>query len=107
MNSEKKILGRLLKLFPVKILKEHFHLELVGEALYRDILNTKIKSVINDFAYSNLDFTKQHIYIYDIKSHGTISLDDFPYEILQNRIIDILQFSKRNKLSSLVSYGAK
>lgn len=89
MNSQKEISDRLLKLFPVKSLKEHFMVNEVGETLYREILNTKIKSVIEDFAYSNLDLTKQHIYIYDIPNNrNNIILDGFPYEIEKNRDTD-------------------
>jgi len=93
MNSEKKLSHRLLKLFPVKVLKNYFNSEETSNGLFREIIDTNTKSLIDDFAYSNLDFTKQHIYIFDIThQRGTlntnISLELFPYEVLTNRIIE-------------------
>ncbi|MDC8104710.1 hypothetical protein MTQ00_09175 [Chryseobacterium sp. B21-037] len=89
MNSERQVLYRLLKLFPVKVIKDHFQRNEVGEALYREVLNSNINTVIYDFAYLNLDFTKQHIYVFNIDNRdGNVLLDGFPYEIVSNRDIE-------------------
>lgn len=99
MNSEAQVLYRLLKLFPVKLVKEYFQINKSGEALYGDVLDGNIPSVIYDFAYSNLDRTKQHIYIFDIDNRdANVSLDGFPFEIVNNRDVDGVKYLIINPL---------
>ncbi|WP_077417835.1 hypothetical protein [Chryseobacterium sp. JV274] len=103
MNSEAQVLYRLLKLFPVKLVKEHFQINKSGEALYSDVLSGNIASVIYDFAYSNLDRTKQHIYIFDIDNRdGNILLEGFPFQIVNNRDVN---GSKQLIISPLINYN--
>ena len=65
MNTEKNLSKRLLKLFPVKILKDHFKPESVSEELFDEVVSKNIKANIDAFAYGNLEYTKQHIYVYN------------------------------------------
>lgn len=103
MNSEAQVLYRLLKLFPVKLVKEYFQINKSGEALYEDVLNGNIPSIIYDFAYSNLDRTKQHIYIFDIDNRDrNILLDRFPFQIVNNRDVN---GSKQLIINPLINYN--
>jgi hypothetical protein len=91
MNTPRDLSKRLLKLFPVKILKDHFNSERVSEALYEDILNRNIKTVIDDFAYMNLEYTRQHIYIFDVNATPSarhINLQNFPFTVIKQRIVN-------------------
>jgi len=85
MNTERDLSKRLLKLFPVKMLKEHYKTEHVSDELFDEVLNNNIKAVIDAFAYVNLEHTKQHIYVFDLATavNGqNLNLPAFPIPIL-------------------------
>lgn len=86
MNTERDLSKRLLKLYPVKMLKEHFSTEHVSDELFEEVLNNNIKTLIESFAYVNLQHTKQHIYIFDLAStvnSGNLNLSNFPIPIIK------------------------
>jgi hypothetical protein len=95
MNSERSILKRLLKLYPVKTIKDEFNSTSSGEALYDEVVNTINPNLIRGFAYTNVNNTKQHIYIYyldKVFNPTTFNAVSFPYTILrQTAIIDGIQ----------------
>jgi hypothetical protein len=69
MNSSGDIYYRLLNIFPVNVLKEYFNLSsLKKPTLIKEILKTVGEPEIINFAVNNLPYTKQHIYLYGIKS---------------------------------------
>lgn len=85
MNTQRDISKRLLRLFPVKVLKEHFNSTNVSDELYNEILNGNTKPIIDSFCYVNLEHTKQHIYIYNIGQAPTtnnLNLNQFPVDIV-------------------------
>jgi hypothetical protein len=85
MNSNLNLLKRLIKLYPVKLLKDEFGTKSVSEQLYDDIIGTINPSLIHDFAYTNIDFTKQHVYIFYLSSvyaHRHFNSTTFPFPIL-------------------------
>lgn len=89
MNTERNLSKRLLKLFPVKMLKEHYNSEHVSDELFDEVLNNNIKAVIDTFAYVNLEHTKQHIYIFDLATavNGqNLNLAAFPLTIINQTI---------------------
>lgn len=91
MNTQRDLLKRLLKLFPVKVLKEHFNSSNVSDALYDEILNGNAKAVIESFCYVNLEYTKQHIYIYNLGQAprpNQLNLNAFPIDIVHQTNID-------------------
>ena len=55
MNSERSILKRLLKLYPVKTIKDEFNSTSSGEALYDEVVNTINPNLIRGFAYTNVN----------------------------------------------------
>ena len=58
------LLFRLLKTFPVRILKQYFDIsELRQENLIKKIVSNFSKSQIIDFSFNNFGYLKQHIYI--------------------------------------------
>jgi len=85
MNTERDLSKRLLKLFPVKMLKEHYNTENVSEHLFDEVLNNNTKAVIDAFVYVKLEHTKQHIYVFDLATAVNIqnlNLPAFPLTIL-------------------------
>lgn len=94
MNTSQDLLKRLIKLFPVKILKEEFNLTSASDSLYDEIIQNKNESIIKDFAYLNINLTKQHIYIYELESDynfSSFNSANFPYTVIkQNRTANTL-----------------
>ena len=67
MNSEKDILTRLLKSFPVNLLKEIFHKSgLKQHNLIEEIVNENNYNTIQNFTFQHFGYTKQHVYLYKI-----------------------------------------
>jgi hypothetical protein len=95
MNSERSVLKRLLKLYPVKNIKDEFDTTHSGEALYQEVVESKNANLIRNFAYTNIDNTKQHVYIYyldKIFNPDTFNPFGFPYPIInQTEIVDGIQ----------------
>lgn len=92
MNTERNLAKRLLKLYPVRVIKEYFNTELNSEELFDRLVDNNTFNVIKVFACSKLEATKRHIYIYDLSQAATIqniNLADFPYVIVdQSRLGD-------------------
>lgn len=82
MNTKRKLLNRLIGLYPVKIVKGHFNMDAENAV-------TKFsEEAITGFCYSNLDNTKQHIYIYHFDKNFTrasLNIENFPLEIVTEK----------------------
>lgn len=69
MNSNADIYFRLLNIFPAALLKSHFQIGNQPKHLVlADILSNHAESAIFDFIVANLNFTKQHVYVYELVS---------------------------------------
>jgi hypothetical protein len=67
MNSERNLLKRLLKSYPVKVLKDVFDITgLSQNEVIEQILNSNAPPIIKNFAFNNFSYLRQHVYIYDI-----------------------------------------
>ena len=70
MNTEEEILKRLLRLFPVSILKSHFNIKAVSqEHVIRDIIQENTSSAIFHFANLHFESTKQHVYLFNFQKN--------------------------------------
>jgi hypothetical protein len=86
MNSDRNLLKRLIRLYPVKLLKEEFGTTEVSDALYDEIINSNNAAIIKTFAYNNIDYTKQHIYLYILGTNfnqARFNQTTFPFTIIQ------------------------
>lgn len=67
MNSERNLLKRLLKAYPVKVLKDVFNITgLSQNEIIEEILNTNSTLIVKNFAFTNFTHLRQHVYIYNI-----------------------------------------
>jgi hypothetical protein len=99
MNSPSNLLKRLIKLYPVKLLKEEFSTTNVSDELYEEIIGNVNPGSITDFAYSNIDSTKQHVYIFYLNSvynNRHFDATSFPFTLIH-------QDAQANKLSLIIS----
>ena len=69
MNSRNEVVSRMLKLFPKRIIQDYF-----GEEIEK-IVEHREDADIFEFARTNLDFTKQHVYLL---KHNIKNLNDLP-----------------------------
>ena len=91
MNTNRDLAKRLLKLYPVKSIKEHFDTDLNADELYDNLVQNNNFNAIKDFAYGNLEDTKRHIYVYSIGQAATlqnINLRNFPFDIINQTNIN-------------------
>jgi len=91
MNTEVDILTRILKLFPVKEIKENFQISESGERLYSRVVENIVPQNIKDFAFSNINSTKQHVYIYRFQNNFRLDNFDrnaFPYPVINQTNLD-------------------
>lgn len=82
MNTSKKLLERLVKLFPVKVVKDYFNTTI------EDVMN-KPETAVKNFCFANLNSTKQHIYIYNIDKKFNVNTYDennFPVKVYSKTI---------------------
>jgi hypothetical protein len=89
MNSERSLLKRLIKLFPVKVLKDEFNSTNLSDVLYDDIIDNNNYNLIKEFSYRNINFTKQHIYIYELNSNFDLrdfNPANFPFTVIRQEI---------------------
>jgi hypothetical protein len=106
MNSASELLERLLKLYPVKTLKEHF-LNLDGtkqSEIIPEIVEKHPASVIEQFAFDNIGHTKQHVYIFRLNKkfdRASFKKTDFPIAIKSEGKFDSDTFYK-NKFTNYV-----
>lgn len=68
MNSEREILQRTLRAYPVRTVKESFELDIVGQAAILNQVSQRGKNEILDFAFANFGFLHQHIYLFDLSA---------------------------------------
>ncbi|TBO36376.1 hypothetical protein [Pedobacter kyonggii] len=69
MNSQSDLYKRLLKLYPVKIVKEVFDPEGTTQAeIIEEIPINQPALAIRQFAIENHNYTKQHVYLYKINA---------------------------------------
>lgn len=84
MNSPKDLNYRLLKLYPVKIVKEHFEPEETTQIeMLPEILNNNNAHSIHSFALENHNYTKQHISIFKLNSNFVRNTFNFNGLIIQ------------------------
>lgn len=89
MNSNKNLSKRLLNLFPSKVVKEHFRKDDKEKDSIEEIADKNSETNINSFAFNNLQYTKQHIYIYTLGkkfSNKKFDRQEFPLEIINERL---------------------
>ncbi|HRD40961.1 MAG TPA: hypothetical protein PLC65_20195 [Bacteroidia bacterium] len=83
MNTEKELSLRLLSLFPTRLIKEHFGCGI------SEVLNRKNHDSIKNFALNNINNTKQHVFILELKKNfnsKSFKVAGFPIEIYKNDI---------------------
>lgn len=106
------LLFRLLKAFPVKVLKQYFEIsELRQDNLIKKIINNFSKNQIIDFSFANFGYLKQHIYIVspnkEIKSNwiplppnyinDTLTEDKKAHNLLFTTVYDVFNSTKNIK----------
>lgn len=90
MNTVQDLMKRLLRLYPVKIVKEHFVQTGNSEEVLNYLVNNRPENAIKDFAYTNIGSTKQHIYIFHLNNNfnvGGFNAAQFPYHIINQSAI--------------------
>lgn len=90
MNTETDLVRRLLRTFPVKVIKEHFNIagESQEEAI-NSIVQNNSSAAIKDFSFSHFNYSKQHIYVYQFGNrHQLAQIDQsqFPHQIVKQSI---------------------
>jgi len=90
MNTEKHLLRRLLKSFPVKTVKEHFGIDAGNQdEVITEIVKNNAEVAIKDFSYSHFNYSKQHIYVYHLPyrhNFKEIHKDTFEHEIIKQSV---------------------
>jgi hypothetical protein len=79
LNTKRQLLSRLVGLFPVKLIKDHFKLDV------KEVAATLPEKDVAGYCYANLSATKQHVYIYKLDKQfdiNTFKQSDFPLEII-------------------------
>jgi hypothetical protein len=94
MNNQKDLLKRLINLYPVKIIKDYFGIKGHYDDLSKQIVDSNAAVDIFKFAVDNINYSRQHVYIFDLDPRfnpSKFSLEDFPLEIKkQNNLGSIL-----------------
>ncbi|KQS34019.1 hypothetical protein [Dyadobacter sp. Leaf189] len=81
MNTARDISDRLLRLYPVAVVKEHFNKAHQGQDhLLREIVAENATSVIDAFALDQTDRTKEHVYIYECRGVPRFDLSELGKE---------------------------
>jgi hypothetical protein len=86
MNNSKDLLKRLLKIYPVQVIKEYFQKKGKSVDVISDIVDTNKPKDILNFAALNLNYTKQHVYFYEINpkfNSKKFKVDKFPFDVLR------------------------
>lgn len=90
MNTSQDLLKRLLKLYPVKVVKDNFDPDENSQAeMIPEIVANNHENAIKTFALDNHNFTKQHIYFFKLNRNFQrpgFTFNGFP-QILQKEII--------------------
>ncbi|MCC6255356.1 MAG: hypothetical protein IT276_10610 [Ignavibacteriaceae bacterium] len=83
MNSEKELLSRLLKFYPVSVVREHIKSKNIKmDDIIDDFVSNNVPKNIYSFAKDNFDITKQHIYFF---SHNLENINNLPKEIFSEK----------------------
>lgn len=92
MPTKKDVLYRLLNLYPVSVLKEHWDIKKASkDEIIKAILNIAKEAEIFTFSRMNQDLTKQHLFIFENEPEG---LKSFHPPLLADQTPT---FSVRNK----------
>ncbi|HSZ72886.1 MAG TPA: hypothetical protein VK750_09425 [Cytophagaceae bacterium] len=86
MNGVSNLHTRLLKLYPVKTLKDHFDLPGKSSEVIEGILNQFKAKDIHEFSALNIDYTRQHVYIFNIEKSfkaSSFNTTNFPLRVIQ------------------------
>src|SRR5688572_20462049 len=80
MNTSADLKRRLLRLFPVSILKSHFTPTSKTQSDILTELIQKNDEEIVQFAFSNLEFTRQHVFLFEhsLQVEGLSNIDVLP-----------------------------
>jgi hypothetical protein len=86
MNDQTRLLHRLLRLYPIKVVKEFFNITGNSQtAVIEDVINSNTPRSIKIFALEHFNHTKQHIYIYALDSGYSVrrfNQDELPFDII-------------------------
>jgi hypothetical protein len=97
MTTEKDIAFRLLKLYPIKVIKDYFSLKSVKQdQLITNIVEKNNFDVLKKFGCENISYTKQHVYLFN---HNIKNLSKLPDSLFTER-----EIYKCNKISTEVNY---
>lgn len=87
MNTNTDLLGRLLRLFPVKFIKTHFNVtDVVQDDIIASIIQHNTQTVIKNFALNYINNTKQHIYLFSLNKNfnrNKFDATSFPLSIVK------------------------
>lgn len=85
MNTNRDLLKRLLRLFPVKVVKDKFNLTGVSADIIEQITGRQeADQTVRDFAADNYTYTKQHIYLYQSdRQFLNGSMTNFPLDVVK------------------------
>jgi hypothetical protein len=84
MSTQQELLEHLLKLYPIKAVKNHFNFKGTATDVITDILKNHKAAEIRNFATSNFILTKQNIHLFHLSRPFNKKLFDsinFPYTI--------------------------
>jgi hypothetical protein len=96
MNTQSEVLARLLRLFPVKKIKERWEKKGNKDDLSAEIASKKPPNAIYDFAEQHAGLTKQLICV---RANNDIRLSDLP-----DTVIPSAKWVSHNPRSSKVEY---
>lgn len=78
MNHQSEIFKRLLRSFPVKTLKQHFSAtESSQNEIISEIIQSQHIQAISNYVYTHFNYSKQHIYFYNLSSNHSFKAIDF------------------------------
>jgi hypothetical protein len=85
MNGKKKLMERLVHLFPVKVLKDFFNETGNADSVIDAIVSKRTDAVITDFVFSNYSSTRQTIYLFQLNKNFSRTIIDgtFPIKIVK------------------------
>lgn len=87
MNTQKDLAKRLLKLYPVKVVKDEFGMDgQLQSDIIEEIVKTSLPATIQNFALNNFNRTKQHIYLFALNKRfnkSTFDKNNFPTKIVK------------------------
>jgi hypothetical protein len=89
MNSARELLKRLLNLYPIKSIKEHFNL--TGNAIdVIEVISAKPINDIKSFAFSHHDHTKQNIHLFELgRTFVKANMPNgFPFSIEKDNVVN-------------------